>query len=155
MTFGVGIMKAGVGPYGLGTPVQSPVPGGKVFVDENGNQQGARYLNAVTGDAQFDSHGRYIGMLAIRQLVQLRIKTVAQSAATLGLGNRFGQIQRISDNYVKVVDSEVRRALSDLVTAGLIVINDVTVTRVKAAALLTTVNWTDTSNHQTFNEILP
>lgn len=151
---GFGTMPAGLGPFGLGTPLTTTVPGGRVYEDSRGVQQSARYLDAVTGDVSFNAYGRSLGMAGLRQQVQLRLSTKAFTSAMRPLGHRLGEIQRISDNFSKVVDTEVRATLSDLVEAGLIEVNAVTITRIPKTqgATFVHVQWTDLSTQESFDE---
>lgn len=151
---GIGIFPFGLGAYGIGTPVTVPSPAGKIYEDSAGDQQGSRYINPTTGDFEFNSNGRTVGMRSIRQLVQMRVATDLGSASMRELGNNLKTIQRVTDNIEKQVDNSLRTALGDLVSNNLISIDRITIDRITglSAGIFVRMQWRDLSTGETFEE---
>lgn len=141
---GIGDSPFGLGPYGLGTPAVAPAQGGALLVDQAGEGQGSRYIDGRTRDFVADQYGRLVGMGNTKQLVQLAVSTEYGSAATIDLGHKLREIQRISDNFTKAVDNVLRTALRKLTDGGLIAILSIDVQRLRSqGGAFARVRWRD------------
>lgn len=118
---GFGSQSFGSAPYGLGTPAAAPDLGGKALTHpDTGEQTGSRHIDPATKDYALDDYGRIAGMSNVHQLVLLAVSTKKGSAAMRQLGNELMNIQRITTNFARRADSELRRAVQHLVDRRLI-----------------------------------
>ena len=141
-------MPGGTGPFGTGTPIAAPIPGGKVNrIAATALQEGSRLIDPVTGDYSFDEYGRAKGQANARQLVYLRIKTRLGSSAVKVLGNELHLIDRIGPSFAKKVDNTIRAAFQDVVDAKLIEIVSVTAEKTQPGRSFIRMKWRDLSTH--------
>jgi hypothetical protein len=122
---GAGFSPAGLSPAGTGTVAPAPIVPTDNLVDATGTQQSARAFDPATGKFILNADGRVQGMPRVQQLVYLRIRTLLNSSAIVGLGlapppadNNGSALQQIQNG--------LENALGDLVTAGLVQIVGVT-----------------------------
>jgi hypothetical protein len=153
MSGGAGRSPAGRGAYGLGTPIEAPIPGGKANrIAATALQDGGRYIDPVTKDYVFDEYGRAVGYSSARQLVYLRMKTRLGTSAVKALGNELHTIDRIGASFQKRVDNTIRAALSDIVALGLIEVVSVSAEKIQPGRSFIRVKWRDlttTQEHET------
>lgn len=148
---GMGGSRFGSTPYGYGSIVPAPIPGGVIFRQTiDGTSQGSRFIDPVLKQYVFDQYGRALGMPNVVQLVQLALTTVKNSSAQAGLGFDQSLFSTIDQTTPKRADAAVRSALSDLVTQNLVSIISIT-TNVQVntlSRLLIAVKWTDLTTGQ-------
>lgn len=143
---GFGSQPFGTSPYGIGVPATAAAPGGKVLRDPNtGQATGSRRIDPVTKDYVLDEHGRILGMSNTRQLVLMAVTTAKGSAAMRQLGHEIFRIGRVSPNFERRVDFELRRAVQHLVDRDLIEVVEVQVRLLKAGVALARLRWRDLS----------
>lgn len=134
---GYGSVPFGSGPYGVGTPVQGPDPGGALFADPStGTSTGSRLIDYRTGDYVVGTDGRLVGMGDSAQLVLLAI-------APLKLAEG-----RITPATQGIVRRKIDAALAHLVGPGRIVVRELVFDMFKAEGVLSAVRWEDLTTQQ-------
>lgn len=123
---GAGFSPAGVSPAGSGTPATTTGPSGTALTDDYGRQHGARYIDPATRRYVLDANGRYKGMPAVSQMVELAFLTLRGSSAlpNLGMEKPSGVI---GSNFVAKREQAVREAFQFLTRAQLAELVSVTV----------------------------
>lgn len=141
---GFGSQYFGSAPYGLGTPEAAPDLGGKALTHpDTGEQTGSRQIDPATKDYVLDDYGRIAGMSNVHQLVLLAVSTKKGSAAMRQLGHELMSIQRISANFARRADSELRRAVQHLVNRGLVEVVGTSVDIVRPGVARARLMWRD------------
>jgi hypothetical protein len=151
MSLGAGFSAAGFSPAGTGDVDTASAPPTTNMVDEKGAQQSARAIDAATGDYILNADGRFRGMPRVRQLVLLRIRTLLNSSAI----NRLGLEQLAGDRdsgTPRRFENSLRAALSDLVTAKLVTIIDITSAVELPTRLRGALRWRDLTTNQEYVE---
>lgn len=141
---GFGSQPFGSSPYGIGTPAVASELGGSLLRDETtGQSWGSRKIDPVTKDYVLDDNGRILGMSDGHQLVLLAVSTTKGSSAMRQLGQDIKSIDRITNNFVRRVDTTLRAAVQHLVDKELIEVLDVTVDVVRPGVTLARLRWRD------------
>ncbi len=132
---GFGLMPAGLGPFGLGTPAQGAEP--------PSGPAGSRYLNPITRDYQVDEEtGQFAQMPAVRQRVLIIVLTLKNSSAVKGLGVRLPP--RMDETFESAVKAEITLALRQLTDVERVArLEDVKVDRGRSGRARITVVYTD------------
>lgn len=133
---GFGIMGAGTGPMGLGTPVSASLP--------PDGPAGCRYLNPASKDYEQDpTTGQHKQMPKVRQQVLLALTTLLGSATTLqGFGIRLPR--KMGDRFQAETEVSVRAALRHLTdTQRVIRIDSIKAEHGRGGRARITVSWTD------------
>lgn len=138
---GVGKAPVGKAPAGLGVPDAAPSNAGTSLVDARGVQQSTRLVDPVTGQYVIDERGRYVGVSAVAQRVQLALTTTIGSASvyTLGIDAPGGVI---GNNFVSRRRASILQALAGLVKENTIEVVDVIVDT-SVRPIYTQVRWRD------------
>jgi len=138
---GVGKSPVGKAPAGLGVPDAAPSNAGTSLVDANGVQQSTRLIDPVTGQYVIDERGRYVGVSAVAQRVQLALTTTVGSASvyTLGIDTPGGVI---GNNFVSRRRATILQALAGLVKEKAIEVVDITIDA-SVRPIYTQVRWRD------------
>ncbi len=145
MPSGLGTQPFGISPYGIGTPITAPVPGGEILRHVvTGEACGGRRIER--GDYVFDEYGRPSGMPNAHQLVLLAVSTAKGSSAMIELGHNIRSIERITSNIVYQVSTTVRAAVAHIVERGLIEVVDVVVEQVRPGTVRARLRWRDLSS---------
>lgn len=124
---GGGTSPAGTSPYGVGTPAVAPVPGGAIFIADDGTRTGSRKIDEKTRSYAFNEFGRIVGMKDVRQLVLLAIATTKGSAIISTLGHTLSTIKDIGPDFDRRVRTVLNEALSDLVARNLVEVVEILV----------------------------
>ncbi len=140
---GFGLAPLGTTPFGFGSPALADPNVGKPLTKADGSQGDARKINPVTRDYELDANGRVVGIDAVQQQVYLALVTVQTSSAVNELGQLFSSVKLITQNLTAQMTNEVRRALSKLIAAGLVELNNVTVELTIQKVALVHIEWTD------------
>lgn len=141
---GFGSQPFGSSPYGLGTPSTAPSVGGVVLRDAfTGESTGSRKIDPFTGDYSVDAHGRILGMSDTQQLVLMAVRTDKGSSAMRSLGHSLRSIERITTNFTRRVDAELRAAVQHIVNRGLIAVLETSVELVRPGVALARLRWRD------------
>lgn len=141
---GFGSQPFGGSPYGLGTPAVASPLGGSVLRDEaSGATHGSRSINPVTGDYDVDEHGRVLGMSNVKQLVLLAVGMDKGSSAARSFGQALKHIDRITPNFARRVDYELRTAVNHLTSQGLIEVIDTSAEVVRPGVAYVRLRWRD------------
>jgi hypothetical protein len=124
----------------VGTPIDR-----RIFVSPYNNAIGDnRFINPITGDYQFNASGKTAGLFGVQQQVYLCLTTALGSSASVNLGETYGTIQVIANNYTQDLNNAIGLALSPLIAAGQIVLNGIIVQRPNSGtSVVVLVNWTD------------
>jgi hypothetical protein len=72
---GIGVILCGVDRWAFPKEIEISSLTLNCLVDENGIQQSARKLSAISGDYEFDSSGNLIGTSSIRNKIIIALKT--------------------------------------------------------------------------------
>lgn len=138
---GFGLFPAGLGPFGIGTPVSAdPLPGGSA---------GCRYIDPSTGDYQKDVVSlQFQQMPPLRQRVLLALKTIlSSSTAVPNYGIKFPT--KMGNQYEAQVRNSVQVALNQLTSIEKVMrINSITVLKGSGGRSLITVAYTDLTTGQ-------
>lgn len=141
---GIGNSPFGSGPFGVGTPIAAPTPGGAIFRDpKTGESRTGRYIDPETGRYAFDEFGRVLGQATVPQLVQIAYATVRGSSVIASLGNRLSTLQTIGSDYAKRIDTLLREPVADLVNAKQMAITKIDVQRLGTSSVIARVYWRD------------
>ena len=152
---GAGSSPAGLGPYGVGSPVAAPVPGGSVNrIAATARQEGGRYIDPETKDYVFDEYGRTVGYSNARQLVYLRLKTQLGTSVVKTLGNELHKIDRIGAGFAKRVENTIRAAMADLVNAKLIEIVSISAEKIQPGRSFIRFKWRDLTTKQEHSDLI-
>ncbi len=145
MALGLGSSSIGNSPYGLGTPAPGFKPAGLALIDFAGSglQDGARYIDPITGLFSVDQYGQFRGMTPAQQQVYLSVKTDVQTAIPVTLGHDLKSIQDIGPNFVAQVQAIISKSLVRLTSAKIISIQSISVEQVKPTGALIHIQWTD------------
>lgn len=126
MPLGTGVSPAGAAAAGYGVPDAASVPNNAILPAAiTGFPQTGRYLNPQTGDYQFTSDGRLMGMDTVPQLVTIALKTIRGSSAIPTLGQTFSQIQEKGPSFLAQMTAACNMALADLVKRNMVQIKRV------------------------------
>ncbi len=123
-------------------------PDRREFINPNNQLQNARSINVATGDYALNANGHFVGMAAILQQVYLAIATVYNSSAQQGLGQQFSSLKVNTQASTQVVSNFVNLALSSLVSANKIIVNEVDVVYISTGQLGISIDFTDLTTNQ-------
>jgi hypothetical protein len=151
MPYGFGSQPFGSSPYGIGTPSVATPRGGTLFRSTSGARANARRINPATKDYVLDGNGRILGMPALHQRVLLAVSTERGSSAMRSLGQSLKSIQRISDNFARRVEDDLRTAVKHLTDPRLIEVVDVQISIVKPGGAFIRFRWRDLSTGELVN----
>ena len=138
---GAGRSKAGVSPYGIGTPAVSSANGGAALPDATGAQQGSRYLDPLLRVYVYDANGRAKGAANVPHLVQLALFTTIGTSAMTSLG-AVAPSGVIGSGFDAKRKQTINSALKHLVDAKLISIKSIDVDS-KSRPVHVKVTWID------------
>jgi hypothetical protein len=154
---GLGSAPLGLAPYGYGMPAVAPIPGGAVYQDEQGITRGGRKLSrepATAGQYVYNSLGRAEGMPDVQQMMTLAVLTVRGSSIAKRLGSRFFEARYVTPNLQQEQEANVTEAFQDLVSKGLVTIDEVIVEPGNGMPTLTRIRATDLSTGLALDEIV-
>jgi len=146
---GIGAAPLGSSSLGFGSPAKQNSTSSRLYQGPDGVRRNASALNTMTGDIQRDAqNGIHTGMDSIQQQVYLAIRTIKGSAIVQSLGMAL-KVKTISETTAQKVKQAITAALADLVTRQLIVVNTITVERIKITGIRVIVTWTNLTNNET------
>ncbi len=144
---GAGGCPMGSSPCGFGVPgsIASSYPTVLRKVDASIGSSVA--LDPKTGDYVIGDTGQRVGSDPVPPMVLLALRTIKGSAAVLDLG--IGEFPKMLDDDVGArLRALVDDALSNLVTAGLVEVVEVTTGRAGTSSAALAVSWRDLSSGQ-------
>lgn len=150
---GFGVMPAGSGPYGIGTPTVTAGRQGGALRGTLGTQFGSRFIDPRTRRWVFDAFGRTVGMRNSAHMLLTHVLTeLGSSSWPGGLPKGSGVI---GASFVSQRETDVRNALKPLEDAGLVEVLRVFVERDGQSRGLTRVEWRDLTTDKTEATDLP
>lgn len=118
---GFGHQPAGSTSAGWGTPALADLPGGDILRDPaTGARMGSRRINPLTRDYEIDAHGRLLGEMQVRHLVQMAVRTLKGSSAMRTLGLNTSAMSRITGDFERRLAGALTNAVQHLTDAKLI-----------------------------------
>ena len=132
------------------------VPDVRDLIDATTNViQGARYINAGTGDYALTATGHFQGMNDIQQKVMLALLTDFGSA-TSAIGQTLKRIRMVTPNLQSQVQGAVQSALASLLNNNQIILTQPTVIKVVGGNVVNIiVYWMDITTHQIHQSNVP
>jgi hypothetical protein len=153
---GLGFSSYGFSSYGFGSPsiyITSKIP---VFITSSGTQGNAASINPTTGDFNVDSSNNIQGDNFINQKVILALGTGFNTSVLANFGLDLSSIQTVTQNIQLKVNIAVKNALSALVSANQIAINNIIVSQTSIPNRINiNVQWTNLlTNQQTTTSVV-
>ena len=143
---GAGLQPAGSTSAGYGTPNTEPTHAGIPLLDKFSNPTGSRLVDEKTSRYVFDENGRLLGENDVRHMVRTRIKTVRGSSAWPGGLRAYGGV--IGQGFVARITDDIKLALEDITTAGLVELVSVKVDVVQPSRVLVHIEYRDLNTNQ-------
>ncbi len=133
---GFGVLRAGLSPFGLGSPASASLP--------PDGAAGCRWINPATRSYEQDETTRqFKQMPSIRQQVYLAVATLLESSSTLRTQG-IRPPQKMGDTYEAEMKAAVALALRHLTDIRKVVrIDGITVLKGRGQRSRTTVSFTD------------
>lgn len=129
--------------------VPNPVaPDRREFITSNNQLQNSRSINVATGDFQLATNGHFVGVSGVQQQVYLAIATRYNSSAQINLGQQFTSLKLNTQASQQQVSDLVNSALSALVSANKIIIDNVSVITISPGQLGIKIDFTDLTTQQ-------